>query len=225
MEILAATEILERVAAVYAALQTYQDKGLVQTAVRTPKRSFIAETPFTTAYHRAGNQFRFEFFVPPPTPMPHPMAVGTRQWIIFRSGNQIDEWSFLHIPIDTPLTLRLAVARASGVSSGSAHKIPALLMPEEIGGRTLTANADQAVRIDDASLSTGDCYRVQRVPQRRVGAVRQTLWIEKNTLLIRRVDDHREQEGLVMEGITTYEPVIDVPIPQGALDFNAPSDS
>lgn len=51
-------------------------------------------------------------------------------------------------------SLKGAVARAAGVSKGSAHHIPALLMPAEIGGRKLTSNTDPAERIDDAPLTS-----------------------------------------------------------------------
>ena len=221
---LSASSILERVAKVYATAQTYQDSGVVRTTFNRSERTFVTETPFTTAYHRASSRFRFEFFVAPPAPPPYPGPASARQWIIFRSGNQINQWSFLTMALGPAPSLQSAVARATGVSKGTAHYISALLIPNEIGGRKLTADGDKAARLDDARLSTSECYRIQRILQARTGVTTtETVWVEKNSFLIVRIDKHRQPEGVEIDSAISYEPLMDAPISEDALEFNPPS--
>jgi hypothetical protein len=224
VDTLTAPDILERVAAVYAAAQTYQDKGLVTTTFTSPERAFTAETSFVTAYSSTAGRFRFEFLGPLPMPGPSSPPCPERRQIIFRDRNRVYQWSYLK-GLGATESLERAVARATGVSKGSAHRIPALLMPSEIGGRKLTSNTDTAERIDDARLPTGECYRIRRMLQTKMGVRTETVWIDGGSFLIRRVDTHAEQEmETVVDSRTTYEPLLDQPVLPNMLELNAPSD-
>ena len=219
-----ASAILDRVAGVYAAARTYQDTGLVTTTFTSPERAFTAETSFITAYSSTTGRFRFEFLAPLPTPGSSSPPSPERRQIIFRDRNGVYQWS--HVKgLSAAQSLGRAVARATGVSKGSAHRIPALLMPSEIGGRKLTSDTDSAERIDDARLPTGECYRIRRMLQTETGVRTETVWIGGSSFLVRRVDTHGKQGvETVVDSRTIYEPLLDHPVPPDMLELNAPPD-
>jgi hypothetical protein len=215
-----ASAILERVAAVYAGAQTYRDRGMVKTTYTLADRSFSNETPFTTAY-RTPNSFRFEFVVPLPDNTKGP----ERHWIVFRSANEVDQWSFLEPVVSAQASLDLTVAGASGVSSGAAHNIPALLMPNEISGRKLTGDAEAARLLDEAKCGASECFRVQRIIQTERGELTETVWIAKTSFLVQRIDHHTALDNFTVDSTTTYEPLLGEPVSDEALALNIPSTS
>jgi hypothetical protein len=221
MESPSAAAILELVAALYASAQTYRDRGVVRTTFRKPERTWANETPFTTAYERATNRFRFEFCVP--LPMPKLGDDRERRWIIWREGERFDQWSTLRMPIPPAATFSLAIAGATGVSKGAAQHIPALLMPGELPGRKLTDQDDQVTRIQDARVATSECYRIQRALQLPTAVATETLWIDEQSFLIRRIDKFSDKGDIVVETVTSYEPQIDAPLSADALQRGAPA--
>lgn len=222
MDSLTASVILERIAAVYAAAQTYQDRGLVTTTFASAERTFTAETSFTTAYSRKAQRFRFEFLAPLPMPGPASAPSPERRQIIFRQCDQVYQWSYIK-GLSAAESLERAVARATGVSKGSSHRIPALLMPSEIGGRKLPSDSDATARIDDARLANDECYRIRSTLQTDMGSRTETLWIDRDSLLIRRVDTQSKQEvETVVNSRATYEPLLDQPVPADALELHGP---
>jgi hypothetical protein len=224
VDTLTASAILDRVAGVYAAAQTYQDKGLATTTFTSPERVWTAATSFITAYSSTTGQFRFEFLAPLPLPGSSSPPSLERRQIIFRDRNGIYQWSYLK-GLSATESLARAVARATGVSKGSAHRIPALLMPSEIGGRKLTSDTDPVERIDDARLPTGDCYRIRRMLQTEMGVRTETVWIDGSSFLIRQVDTHGKQGvETIVDSRTNYEPLLDQPVPTNMLELNAPSE-
>lgn len=52
---------------------------------------------------------------------------------------------------------RAGARGATGVSGGSAHTVPALLMPDEVGGRSLAELADSAERLADETVEGAVC--------------------------------------------------------------------
>jgi hypothetical protein len=216
---LSAAAILERVGAVYAGAQTYRDSGLVKTNYAPPNHSFSTDMPFTTAYS-APERFRLEFHVA----FPDNSNSLNRRWIVFRNANEVKEWSFLKPIVSAPTSLDLAIAGASGVSEGVAHNIPALLMPQEISGRKLTANADASRRIDDAHCGAAECFRVESTIHTEAGETTRTLWIGKSSFLIQRIDRHTVLANQMVDSTTTYNPVLNAPVSDELLALNIPSD-
>jgi hypothetical protein len=219
MEPLSAAAILQRVATLYADAQSYHDHGVVQTTFRKPQRSWLNETRFTTAFDRATSRFRFEFVVRSTRPKPDPDR--GRRWIIWRSGERLEQRS----PLETAPapTFNLAIAAATGVSKGAAHHIPVLLMPEELSGRRLTAIDDHPARIDDATIPTGPCYCIQRALLAGAGSTTETLWIDQQSFLIRRFDKHTAKPDVIVDGVTGYDPQINMPLPADAMQWDVPA--
>ncbi len=118
----------------------------------------------------------------------------------------------------------MALAGATGVSGGSAHTIPALLLPSEEKGWRLT-DLTNVTRLGDSKLDNVDCFRIEgghdnsstgsKVPREPI-----TVWIDKKNLLVRRIDEHWDG-GTVHS--TTFEPVIDGSIPNNMLLMNIPT--
>ncbi len=118
-----------------------------------------------------------------------------------------------------PESLSTAVAGATGVSGGSAHAIPVLLMPDRIGGRNLT-DMTELEFLDDATFDSADCCRIRGMYAEHP----KTVWIDKATGLIRRIDLEMPFDGYRVETTTTFDPVVNSEIPTTAFAFDPPSD-
>jgi hypothetical protein len=115
-------------------------------------------------------------------------------------------------------------------------------MSGEIGGHKITRDSAGAVRIDDATLGTTQCYRIRRFihTPRAAGPhdlepagvdMTETVWIDEASFLIRRIETRQmltidargASEDLTVDGVTSYSPVLNEPVSSEALKFNAPA--
>lgn len=220
---LSAEEILSRVDETYATCRSYLDQGLVKTVFAKEGGGFVNEYPFTTAFVRP-DRFRYEFTSKPSYV---PMAK-ERRFIIWANGDNVKTWWDVDPGVKTNVPLTMAIAKATGVSGGSAHTVPVLVMPKRVGGAKKTALHDSE-RLEDAHENEVPCFRVKgyRSPtdSRPI-----TLWISKETFLIHKIDEsvllpktseHPEFEATTT---TTYAPKIDIDIKPDDLAFNAPKE-
>ena len=219
--------IFQNMEQVYADCTSYYDSGLVKTVFFQANGERTAEKPFRTAFVRP-DRFRFEYT--------EQLVDGrVSRYIVWQSGPLVQIWwsiesdEFLDA-LDS--SLALALAGGTGISGGSAHTIPVLLLPSEILGTRLM-DMTEAERIEDAYLdktgcevtassgSGDECYRVQG----QFAASSVTLlvvWIEKQTLLVRRIDRQNQFETFRTESTTTYSPAINGDISEDMLEFGAP---
>jgi hypothetical protein len=233
-------KILEAVAEVYASCVTYRDSGQVVTRFYQPGAANprISVKPFATAFHRP-DRFRFEYR--------DRFNVGQEwnRYIVWLGGKAVRKWWDLCPVVDQPESIGLALAGATGVSGGSAHTIPALLMPDWVGGRRLTQLAELE-SLEDEPLDTVTCYRLSgrflscpvnpteddghaqqvtaltgRRPERAKHSPR-TVWIDRGTLLIRRIEEIVQFETFRTETITEYMPEVGVPLSDEELLFDVP---
>jgi hypothetical protein len=128
-----AKALLEEVAARYASMTSYSDCGAVHTQLIYNDRMFT--TIFSTLYKKP-SLYRFEF--ERPHPYPPLQNIITRRAVVF-DGSTAYTWK--QTGTDDPQTefaesFSLAIAAATGVSSGSAHRIGRLLIPA-IGGLSI----------------------------------------------------------------------------------------
>ena len=158
--------------------------------------------PFRTAFVRP-DQFRFEYDDPTPE----------KPYIVWSKGDDVRNWWHVKPKVEKLPSLEIGLAGATGVSGGSAHTIPALLLPDRIGGRRLTALTDLK-RLPDEAVEQTPCFKLEGKFANRPT----TLWLEKATyLLVRMVQD----TGLTLS-TTVYKPQVDIEIPATELEFNAP---
>src|SRR5258708_2518928 len=141
--VMTAEEIVAATEAVYASCRTYADTGCVRTVFlrRDGRTDFVSSTPFETAFIRP-DRFRFEFSTH------HPHQTEFSRYIIVAQGSVVQTWWDIRPGIEQVESLSRALAGATGVSSSSAHTIPALLMPDQVSGWRLGERATLA-RLED----------------------------------------------------------------------------
>jgi hypothetical protein len=224
-------------ARVYARCRTYRDTGCVRTEFRDRRGrpGFASIRPFATAFARP-DRFRFEF-------SDHfPNQTAMHRYIVHLAGRAVRTWWDLRPGVERSSSLGLALAGATGVSGGAAHTVPALLLPRRVGGRRLTGLADVA-RLEDGDAGGAGCYRVRgqlllppeaeaemrrevkRVTGRDPGRTEvapAVVWIDRRTLLVRRIEEaDRFRTGGTVE-VTEYEPAVNVRVAAAALRFDPP---
>ncbi|HZF08689.1 MAG TPA: hypothetical protein VFE33_07875 [Thermoanaerobaculia bacterium] len=209
-EALTAEQILARMAKTYAGCSSYRDAGEATTVFfqRTGKRT--VKKPFTTAFVRP-DRFRFEF----------QDRVGEEEWhrmIVWQQGGEVQSWWDLRPGVEHPASLDLGLAGATGVSGGSAHTIPRLLLPDRIEGWPLTALQEPKC-LPDASFDGADCFRIEG--KRRGDPM--TLWIDKASFLVRRIDQSVQFPEFRTEETIVYRAEIDGPIAPGELELRPPA--
>jgi hypothetical protein len=209
-ESLSAKQILDRMGTTYARCRTYRDAGVVTNVHTEITGKRTVEKPFTTAYVRP-DRFRFEY-----TEQKSDGRV--YRYLVWRKGKDVRSWWDVTPGVTKLESLGMALSAATGVSGGSAHTIPALLFADEVGGRRLTDVAE-ARRVEDAALGTVECVRIQgRYADRPV-----TLWLEKATFLIRKIELKWEFDTFFIEETTTYDPVVNGEVTEALLAFDPPS--
>ncbi|MFM8175195.1 MAG: hypothetical protein ACKN81_16750, partial [Pirellulaceae bacterium] len=152
LQMLKAQDVLDLMAKVYANCKAYQDTGVVTTVFIGANGNHTVEKPFTTAFVRP-DRFRFEY-------VEKETGGQARRYIVWRKGKAVQTWWDVKPGVENPGSLELALGAATGVSGGSAHKVPSMLLPKEVGGWRLT-NITEAERIDDAKLEKVDCFRIE----------------------------------------------------------------
>jgi len=218
-----AVQILRAMEKVYAGCRSYRDSGEVRTGIVTDGGRAGSDRPFATAFVRPG-RFRFSFTDP---------GLGERSssYIVWADGTDIRAWWDAKPGVRRPGSLQAALAPAAGISGGSSVRIPGLLLPAELGDGPLLVAPE---RIDDGDDHGVACFRIRGESRKtpytlstgaRALTVRSesvTLWIDRATHLLRKVQETRTFDTYTSEGTTTYTPEIDVDIPPAQLAFGAP---
>jgi hypothetical protein len=207
-----ARQIIDRMATVYATCGSYRDSGVVTTLFVQDGGNRRNEKTFSTAFVRGG-RFHFEYRE----------KMGERQmrYLIWSNGEEVLTWWDVKPGIDKPKSLGFALGGATGVSGGSAAAIPALLLPGEVWGSL--SQISEARLAEDGRLDGVECFRVEG----NYGRSPITLWIDKTSYLVRRIDqpyEVKQSEGkdYRVEQTTTYDPIVDEEIADKLLDFDPP---
>ncbi len=210
-ESLTAQQILQRMGRVYANCKSYSDSGVVSTVFTSAKGKRTVKKPFTTAFIRP-DRFRFEY-------TERKSDNRTYHYIVWRKGKAVRTWWDVHDPaVELPQSLDLALAGATGVSGGSAHSIPAMLLPMEVSGSRLT-NLRETHRLPNAKLSGVECFRIEG---RKSLSGPIVLWIDTRTLLLRRIYEQTDFGDFRAVETTTYEPVVNGKVTDKMLEFRHP---
>ncbi len=224
---LTAREILERTARVYAECASYRDTGRVVTTFHTIDGTVTKGLSFSTAFVRP-DRFRFEY-----------RTVGSRAeapaYVIWRRGDEVKSWWVLRPGVKVEKSLSMALAAATGVSAGSAHAVPSLLMPTEVRGRRLS-DLTEAVRKADEPVEGHACFVVEgKIPPpppevvkrlnlpRPYPAVPETVWIDQTTYLVRKIERTLPAGRSDAVEMTTYESALNPTVPESALAFDPPA--
>ncbi len=208
---LTAKELLSRMVAQYADCSTYYDSGMVRTVFFQDNGERVVEKPFSTAFVRP-DRFRFEYEAA--------MHGKVHHYIIWREGAEIRTWWDLDPGIKTPTSFSLALAGATGVSGGSAHTVPRMLVSKDTSGATLSYLGDPQ-RLEDEACGEEQCFRIQGMYVNTP----MTLWLDHATFLLRRIDTKKTFDNFRTETTTLYEPVLDQAIAEEILAFAPPVES
>ena len=219
---LTAEKIIHKMAETYAKCKSYQDTGIVKTVfIHSNGKKRIVEKPFTTAFVRP-DQFRFEYKEKVDSYIKEKPC-----YIVWRKGSEVLTWFYIRSNlIEKKKSLSSGIAGATGVSSGSAHTIPVLLT-SEVGGSKLTDLKEMKL-LDDGTLDKVKCFRIQGKFSfsHDTGKIIQkptVIWIDKNTFLVRRIDEETIFSNFKTRSTTTYYPYVNSSIPGKLLKFNPPS--
>jgi len=194
----------------YASCKSYRDTGMVKTLFILPDGNRITEKPFTTAFVRP-SRFRFEY--------KERRENQEYRYLIWANGKDVRTWWDIIPGVKRLDSLGLALAGATGVSGGSARRIPGLLISEPIGAGWDIRNLRNLKRLEDAKAEEADCFRIQgETGIDGQGPV--TLWIDKARFLLRRLDQQKKLANFRTEDTTTYEPVVNGEIPDKMLEFD-----
>ena len=203
-----AKETLTQAAQVYASAESYLDEGLVLTTFIDSDGERVTQRPFNTAFVRP-DRFRYEY---------RDRGEESRKYIVGRDGERVRTWWHVGDRLREMDDLSLALAGATGVSGGSAHTIPRLLMPDTIRGFVLTDLLDVEL-LGEEEVDGAACYKIQG---RHPRADWQTLWIEKDRMLVRRIDQQTQFDTFRPQKTTTYQPQINIEIRPDDLAFDPP---
>ena len=169
-------------ATTYATCKSYRDSGVVtndfgphSAGDRFPRH--VDVKPFRTAFVRP-DQFRFEYDDGTPE----------KPYIVWAKGGEVRTWWYIKPGVEKLPSLDLGIAGATGVSSGSAHTIPSLLLPDQITGAKLSAMTD-LTRLPDETLDGTPCFKLEG--KYGFGNQPRTVWFEKATFLVRRIAEAR----------------------------------
>jgi hypothetical protein len=174
-----AKALLERVAARYASISSYSDRGAVHT--QFTNNGPVVTTNFSTFYKRP-SLYRFEFERPNQY---LPLQSITKNTVVF-DGTTASAWK--QTGSDTPQpelaeSFSLAIAAATG-ASGSAHHIGRLLIPA-MGGLSILDLGDLRQGMDTVVDGTPYYSVAARYPKSTTPDME--FIIEKDTMLIRRI--------------------------------------
>jgi outer membrane lipoprotein-sorting protein len=203
-------EILGRAEKAYATCKTYKDSGFVRTVI-IPKEgeNVVVEKPFTTAFVRP-DRLRFEY--KEMKPQGHAM-----RYLIRMQGPEVLSWWDVRPGVTKEDSIELSLAKATGVSGGSAHAVPSLLLTDRKLG-ALATNLKDPKRVGDDKQDGVDCFRVEG----GFGNATRALWIDKGTSLVRRIDDVTKTADLQIVSTTIYEPSAGGEIAADLLAFDPP---
>jgi hypothetical protein len=190
---------------VYAACQSYRDAGVARVTTTAAGMSRQDSQPFATAFVRP-DRFRFDFGGRGP-------RVGDL-WVrpvIWFDGTAVRAFS----PADglprTYPTVAAALLDAEGASAGTSVLVARLLAPDSLPGPAVT-NLLHPVVTGGEPIAGVECVKIEG----RQGDVLVTIWVDRQTFLIRQLAGSRPLENGTTQTTITYQPELN-PIIEAAL--------
>ena len=204
-----AQQIFERMTKVYAECKSYTDTGVIEAVVReTPDSpNVIIDHSFTTAFVRPG-RIRFEI-----------ENEDKETLLISANEGNIQTWWDLEPGIRKPASLDLAFAEALGFAGGNVGHIPALLMPQTLEVWEASLQVVEPKRMYERKLENVECHCLEF----KFDEQRTVLWIDKQSYLIRRIEQWINSEGIYADWRTTFVPTINGNVTEQMLEFDPPA--
>jgi len=221
---LSPVQVLLRMKRTYSRCRSYRDRGVVKTVSVGEDTRFGSEVPFSTAFVRPG-PLRFEF-------VDRGLGERSSRAILWWNGAEVHSWWDAQPGERLGESLQQALDAASGISAGASLRIPGMLLPAVVGAG---APLIEPERLADEVEGDRPCFRLvgkgRATPYTEtsgpisvtVNDEKATLWIDRETYLLRKVEEVKSMSSYRQTRTTTYTPEIDVEIPAGELELNAPA--
>ena len=205
-----ARSLLNQMAEKYSRLVSYQDEGEVVTTYDEETGGRIEKLPFKTSFKRP-NLFRFEW-------TDYFLSKLGKKRVVWSNGK--DAFTYWEPDrYEKEEYLGLAIAGATGVSSGSAHTVSRLLIADEVSGFSVTELKDPSL-LGEEIFEGVMCYHIKGAHPH--GEFYE-LWIGKSDLLLRKV----RQETKDADKVRTEEEIrrnihVDDQIANALFDYKPP---
>jgi outer membrane lipoprotein-sorting protein len=204
-----APEILARTAAVYSACSTYRDHGQVRITLTSGNTPPTTETKtFSTAFSRP-DAFRFDFQDKAEATPGH-----ANQSVIWTDAGKAKAWWTFKPKVEEFATLGPAMAAADGLLGSTATIIPHLLIPKGFQSRSLTDLTDLQGPTTER-IEGVDCYKLQG----NLGAQPISVWIDRQTSLVRKLAMTRTMPNTTAETIATFTPELNAAVEPRQLTY------
>lgn len=194
-----ATTVMKNMADRYAALSSYQDIGVVEITSEgeLPRRG--TNTLFKSYFTRP-NKLRFEWLT-------SAFFSSAERSVIWSDGTEAFTFRGYEPGIEKEDDLVSAIAGATGVSLGSAHTVPELLLNSELMGFSLTDLARLSLKNEE--VFEGElCYVLSGFKEEEEWR----MWISKKDLLLRKLkrpSTNGEFEEEIHRNIKVDEKIVD----------------
>lgn len=214
LQAIEAGDILRRTAHAYRTSESYLDSGMAETVYVTQRGERVGETRFRTAYI-APAKFRFESNM-------NDFGSIEVGYIAWMDESGVETWFSVDPDRDKVIpSIQEALDEAAGISRDTSGMIPGLIFPgTKLGGDIVRLTS--AVRLEDAQIDGIDCFQVQGYRWPNAGETT-TVWIDKESFLIRRVYEERKIKDGNTRTTWFYDPAINVPVDPDILLFDRPA--
>ncbi len=216
-------QILLTMKRAYSGCRSYRDTGKVKTRSVMDDSTFGSDVPFATAFVRPG-PFRFEF-------TDNGLGERSSRCILWWNGTEVQSWWDARPGVRRSESLQQALDGASGISDGASLRVPGMLLPAVVGSGAPLVDPE---RIADDTAAGVACFRIKgrsrATPYTETAGASTvtvkeevvTLWIDRATFLLRKVEEARTLDSYRSTRTTTYAAEANVDIPPDQLAFGAP---
>jgi hypothetical protein len=193
---------------VYLVARSYQDTGVV-TEVR--RGGLLGEGTLTKPFRTS--------FVRPDVFYDHFASKqngSSRRYVVWADGKRVRSWWSIRPEVKHFDSIGPALYGPLGVSGGSAHTIPRLLLADSMTTTFAITQMGNPKTLKDENIAGTPC---RTITGSDIGMGTVTVWIGKKDSLVRKIV--RQTAGL--ENTTTYKPRINVPIKTSEFVFTPPA--
>lgn len=208
-----ARQLVRAVATTYARADSYRDRGVVTVEYfpedRPPHTDVLTfETTFA-----APARLRFEFRSDPGLPG----AEGGHRYVVWANGRAIESWWELTGEQQTHSSMGGALAGPTGISAAAAVMVPGTLMPRMNWGTGYFRLHDPQ-RHGEEVVDGRPCLVVEG---RSVSGTMR-LWVDRDSLLVRKAYREQTTRGVLAKMTYRYEPQVGVEIAEDAFQRDPP---
>jgi outer membrane lipoprotein-sorting protein len=198
----------------YAACKSYRDSGVIETAPVTRGDDTRKYMKFRTAFVRP-DRFRFEYRL---------RGNDGKTWsrhIVSADGGRVRSWWDAEPGVIDWESLEFAANELCSRTNVPMRTVGGLMMPKQVGPSFL-ADARDLILLGYEKIDGKTCYKI-------CGKEKEgwpfTIWIEKKSKLIRRVEEKSVGVGIPIFRTTTYKARINKDVAEKYLKFDPPEET